>query len=603
MTMEHKFQVNLRGVIDLLSDNLYSGPQVYLRELLQNAVDAVVARRKVDPSHTGSITMELTQSNGKNPPTLMVQDDGVGLTEEEIHQFLATIGQSSKRESLDRSDFIGQFGIGLLSGFVVSEEIVVVTRSIKPNSPTLEWRGRSDGTYKIRILDIETVPGTQVYLRAKAEKEEFFTAEYVAETAEHFGAFLPIPITVTAGKHHTKINAPPPWEVGDLKGQSLRERLLEYGHDIFETDFLDAIPLQSVAGKIQGVAFVLPFAATMTSRHKHRVYLKNMLLSEEADNLLPEWAFFVKCVVNSNELRPNAARESFYEDSRLLAARKELGNCLKAYLVRLSRENRELLDTIIACHYLPIKALAVEDNEFFRIFIDWLPFETTLGEMPFGEYRKREKDIIRYVSSRDQFRQIAGVAAAQKICIINAGYTYDTELIEKITEVYEQCEVQRIDVTELTRNFEELSLEERDATFDFLRFADVVLQPFRCTAELRRFEPKNLATLYTANDSATFLRSIEQSKEVADELWQGILDGVAESRHNAYSQLCLNYNNELVRRLSEIQNKALIRRAVEMLYVQALLLGHYPLKAQEMSVLSDGLLGLIEIGLSGSEPK
>ena len=121
MTMEHKFQVNLRGVIDLLSDNLYSGPQVYLRELLQNAVDAVVARRKVDSSHTGSITMELTQSNGKNPPTLMVQDDGVGLTEEEIHQFLATIGQSSKRESLDRSDFIGQFGIGLLSGFVVSE--------------------------------------------------------------------------------------------------------------------------------------------------------------------------------------------------------------------------------------------------------------------------------------------------------------------------------------------------------------------------------------------------------------------------------------------------------------------------------------------------
>lgn len=68
-------------------------------------------------------------------------------------------------------------------------------------------------------------------------------------------------------------------------------------------------------------------------------------------------------------------------------------------------------------------------------------------------------------------------------------------------------------------------------------------------------------------------------------------------------QLCLNYNNELVRRLSEIQNKALIRRAVEMLYVQALLLGHYPLKAQEMSVLSDGLLGLIEIGLSGSEQK
>jgi molecular chaperone HtpG len=105
---------------------------------------------------------------------------------------------------------------------------------------------------------LKPFPVLKFYLRAKAEKEEFFTAEYVAETAEHFGAFLPILITVIAGKQHTKINAPPPWEVGDLKGQSLRERLLEYGHDIFETDFLDAIPLQ--AGRRQNPGSRLRFA-------------------------------------------------------------------------------------------------------------------------------------------------------------------------------------------------------------------------------------------------------------------------------------------------------------------------------------------------------
>ena len=62
----------------------------------------------------------------------------------------------------------------------------------------------------------------------------------------------------------------------------------------------------------------------------------------------------------------------------------------------------------------------MEDDEFFKLFIDWLPFETTLGQMTLGEYRQREKNTIRYVPSRDQFRQIAGVAAAQKVCIINA---------------------------------------------------------------------------------------------------------------------------------------------------------------------------------------
>ncbi|MCE9529097.1 MAG: ATP-binding protein, partial [Planctomycetales bacterium] len=167
MSTEHKFQVNLRGVIDLLSDHLYSGPQVYLRELLQNGVDAIVARRKLEPEHVGSVLLEVMPAGKNNPPTLMVQDDGIGLTEAEVHEFLATIGQSSKREALNRDDFIGQFGIGLLSGFVVSEEIVVVTRSAKPGSPTVEWRGRSDGTYRIRTIAVDSAPGTQVYLRAK----------------------------------------------------------------------------------------------------------------------------------------------------------------------------------------------------------------------------------------------------------------------------------------------------------------------------------------------------------------------------------------------------------------------------------------------------
>jgi molecular chaperone HtpG len=612
MSTDHKFQVNLRGVIDLLSDHLYSGPQVYLRELLQNAVDAIVARRKLEPGHEGSVLMEVLPA-GKNaqpavkntaPPTLMVQDDGIGLTEAEVHEFLATIGQSSKREALNRDDFIGQFGIGLLSGFVVSEEIVVVTRSASPGSPTIEWRGRSDGTYRIRTIDVDAAPGTQVYLRAKEGSEEFFTPEYVRDTATHFGSLLPMPITVAAGKEKWKINQTPPWDDGDFSGEMRRDRLLEYGKEMFDIDFLDAIELRSPSGGVQGVAFVLPHAATMTARHGHRVYLKNMLLSEAADNLLPEWAFFVKCVVNATQLRPNAARESFYEDSRLVATREELGSCLKAHLIQLSKENKDRLNLIIGCHYLPIKALAVEDDEFYKLFIDWLPFETTLGQMTLGEYRQREKNTIRYVPSRDQFRQIAGVAAAQKVCIINAAYTYDTDLLEKLPDAFARCRVKRVDVNDLARNFDELTLEEREEVFDFLRLADVVLQPYRCAADLRKFEPAELPTLYTANDAATFLRSVEQSKEVADDLWSGILDGVAaEPAAGAFAQLCLNFNNPLIKRLAQIKNKPLIRRAVEMLYVQALLLGHYPLKAQEMSALSDGLLGLIELGLAATEKK
>src|SRR5262249_37665323 len=156
---------------------------------------------------------------------------------------------------------------------------------------------------------------------------------------------------------------------------------LDYGRRVFGTDFFDAIPLRAAVGGVDGVAFVLPFSPSLAARRTHRVYLKNMLLSETAENLLPDWAFFVKCVVNADGLRPTASRESFYEDDALAAPRDQLGACLRDFLVGLARGEPERLQKLIALHYLSIKALAVQDDDFYRLFIDWLPFETSLGEM------------------------------------------------------------------------------------------------------------------------------------------------------------------------------------------------------------------------------
>lgn len=598
MSESHKFQVNLRGVIDLLSDHLYSGPRVYLRELMQNAVDAIVARQLIEPDATGSIRLELIEATAERPAVLTVSDTGTGLTEDEIHQFLATIGESSKRGTKQSENFIGQFGIGLLSAFVVSDEIVVVTRSIKPGSPTLEWRGNPDGTYSLKVLKAEMPAGTQVHLRAKQGQEEYFTLDRLRESAAYFGSFLPIDVTVCVRKQQWTINADPPWLLAKGNLAAHRDDLLEYGRETFGQDFLDVIPLRAAAGGVDGVAFVLASEASIAAKQSHRIYLKNMLLSETADNLLPEWAFFVKCVVNATKLRPMASRESFYEDAKLARTRDELGACLKQYLMQLAKHDRERLNALIARHYMAIKSLAVDDDEFFRLFIDWLPFESTMGTMTL-EQHCQSHSTIRFVPSVDQFRQIAGVAAAQGMTVFNTGYSYDSELFEKLAEEFPDREVTRVDVNELAQSFGELTLDERDEVFDLVALADRVLQPFKCQVDARKFVPATLPTLYTLNDAATFLRSIEQTQEDADELWSGVLGSLAEAPAvDACSQLCLNYNNLLIRKLATVQQKELVRRAIEMLYVQSLLLGHYPLKAKETALLSEGLLGLIEAGIA-----
>jgi len=601
--VDHRFQVSLRGVIDLLSHHLYSSPGVYVRELLQNATDAIRARQFLEPGHEGTVRLELMEKQDGTPPTLLFSDDGVGLTEDEIHRFLATIGESSKREeslAARRNDFIGQFGIGLLSCFMVCDELLLVTRSARGDGRTLEWRGRHDGTYTVQVSEhpLER-PGTQVFLMARPDVTEWFTPERLRHLARHYGGLLPFPIQLTAGGRTERLNLDdPPWR---REHESVSERskaLLAYGREVFGTDFIDCIPLRSTAGDVDGVAFVLPASPHFNARQKHRVYLKHMLLSESAENLLPEWAFFVKCVVNANALRPTASRESFYEDEALALAREALGQGLRAYLVELATEDPRALQRLIALHGLSVKALALDDDDFYRLVIHWLPFETSLGVMTLADYR-RAHPVVRYTPTLDGFRQVARVAGAQGLCIINAAYTHDAALLEKLPHVVPDAKVEPFSSADLPQSFEELTLDEREAVFPLLRMAEQVLAPFRCGVVVKKFFPSEVPTLYSSDAEGAFRRDAERAREESDDLYAGVLEGVMAATDGELAQLCFNLHNPVVRQLAAVADRNVLKLSVEMLYVQALLLGHHPLNAHEMALLNQGLLGLISAQLGG----
>lgn len=610
--MDHKFQINLRGLIDLLSNHLYSEPDVFVRELLQNGTDAIRARGYLEPAFRGEMVIDVHRKPGK-PPTLAFTDNGVGLTEDEVHKFLATIGETSKRAAQwDRPvDFIGQFGIGLLSCFVVSDEIVVVTRSARAEThPPLEWRGRPDGTYSLKTIDAQIAPGTQVYLTCKKGCEEQFDADRIRERVAHYGLLLPFAIRVTAGKRTDVVNADgAPWRQEFKSDKQRAKALLEFGEQAFGVRFFDAVPLRSRVGGVDGVAFILPFTPNLATKQSHRVYLKNMLLSEKADNLLPDWAFFVKAIVNANDLRPTASRESFYEDEKLEAARVALGECLRQYLVDLAeREKVERdpsaprdsgkLEKFIRLHNLAIKTLAVQDDEFYKLFIHWLRFETSKGDVTLGEYRDHN-DVIRFVPDVDQFRQLSAVARAQNLWVLNGGYVHDADLLAKYADVFDGVTVETLDPKTLSQSFDDPTEQEQGQAGHFLDVADAALQPYHCAADVKKFLPHDLPALYSTDLEGRLLREWERSKDVATPLWSGVLDNIRrrERRQGTATQLVFNLNNPLVRRLVGLPDRAVVRRAVQMLYVQALLLGHHPLSPKEMAVLNDGLLSMIEWGI------
>lgn len=592
------FQVDLRSLIDLLARHLYSTPNVFVRELLQNAVDAITARRKLEPKFEGQIQIELV--SGKRP-VLIIQDNGIGLTAEQAKTFLATIGKSSKKGDAAREEgFVGQFGVGLLSAFLVSSEITVITRALNSNPHDgIEWKGASSGTYSVRQLNTETAVGTKVFIQCNEESLDIFKSDFLIEQCRYYGAFLPFEITFREGESVWEINSTPPWKL--LKPRSFeRSKALEVGESLFDRKFIDAFPLVSKKTKAEGIAYVLSTPTHAGSKQSHRIYLKNMLVTTKPDSILPDWACFIQCVINSQNLTPTASRESFQEDQAVVDFKEDMESCLSEYLLALGKSDPDRLKAIIDIHELAIKSLAIENDEILSLFWRWFTFETTQGRMRLGDFLDRNQSIY-YIPRLEQYRQITQIAAAEDLAVVNGGYVYDSQLLQRIDMLTPDIDINVFEVEDLANRLTSLNPQETETTAGFVEYATSCLTDYHCFVEVSKFKPIELPALYVSSRESGFCREIETIKEEADELWSGILTNVTsehESQRNA--TLYFNLNNPLVRKIILTEDFAVQRQAIEMLYVQSLLMGHYTLTRSEMKLLNLGLLGLIDLAIGNN---
>ncbi|MFI6290233.1 HSP90 family protein [Nonomuraea sp. NPDC050790] len=584
--MENAFQVDLRGVVDLLSRHLYSSPRVYVRELLQNAADAITARRTGDQDAPAAVTIEVADGR------IEVSDSGIGLTEDEVHLLLATIGRSSKRDELGfaRHEFLGQFGIGLLSGFLVADEIRVETRSVT-GAPTVVWTGRSDGRYSVEPAGSERAePGTTVTLAVRADAADWVTERTVTELATLYGSLLPIEVTVNGRR--TTVDGPP-WQASHDTPADRRAALLAYGRELFGFTPFDVLDLNVPEAGLTGAAFILPNQANPAVKGAHRVYLKRMLLTEHAEGLLPGWAFFARCVVDAGELRPTASREALYEDDLLEHVREELGAQLRAWLVRLAETDPDGLRAFLRLHHLGVKALALHDDDMLRLVDRWLEYETSSGPMTLAQFRALHPHG-RYTASVDEFRQLAGVSGAQGVGLLNGGYVYDGDILRGLSRIDPEARLEPLDPAELATHLAPVDPAAELAARPFLNAAARALDPLGCEVVLRDFDPASLSALYLTSRAAEHHAQLREAKDGADELWADVLGAMERSLAADRPRLVLNHRNPLVRKVLSLSDMNLAGTAVEALYGMALLHGHHPLRPADSAALNRSFLGLLD---------
>jgi molecular chaperone HtpG len=238
-----------------------------------------------------------------------------------------------------------------------------------------------------------------------------------------------------------------------------------------------------------------------------------------------------------------------------------------------------------------------------RLVEQWWPMETNVGRMTLAEFVSRY-GVLRYAATIDEFRQLAAVAAAQDLAVVNGGYTYEMEIIARLPGLDRSVLIERLEPTDLTTRFDTLDPAVELSLRPFLAAAQRTLDRLGCEVVVRAYDPVSLPALYLVSRSAAFHGQLRATRDRVDDVWAGVLDAIAASGPPDRPQLVLNHRNPLVRRVTALatdrpEQAALIGLAVEALYGQSLLLGYHPIRPADAALLNGSFLGLLNRAVPG----
>ncbi len=328
-----EFQTEIRQLLDIVINSLYTDREIFLRELISNANDAMEKVRYLQLTgqkvQGEDLPLEINITTDDEAHTLTITDAGIGMNRAELVENLGTIAHSGSKEFIqhlsesqgDNRDLklIGQFGVGFYSAFMVADKVSLYTRSCEPETPAYVWTSDGRGSYSIE--EGEDLPrGTKVVMHLKEDAYDFGKAETVRRIIRQYSSFVPYPINVDGEKVNT-VQAL--WTKN--KSEITEEEYTEfykfianaYDEPLFRLHFSSDAPLS-----INALLYVpkenierLGFGRMEPGVN---VYCKKVLIQEQAKEILPEWLRFVKGVVDSEELPLNISRETM-QDSALVA--------------------------------------------------------------------------------------------------------------------------------------------------------------------------------------------------------------------------------------------------------------------------------------------
>ena len=374
-----EFQTEVTKLLDIVINSLYSEKYIFLRELISNASDAI------DKLHFISLTDGNVDSNfkieikaDKKERTLTVSDNGIGMTREELEKNLGTIAESGtlafKNKSEEKTDLIGQFGVGFYSAFMVAKKIEVKSRAYNADEAYL-WTSSGAEGYTVEKAEKDTV-GTEIklYLRDKDEDfdyDEFLQEYYLKNLIRKYSDYIRYPIVMDVTKSRVKEN--PDKKEGDkdeyetyteaetlnsmvpLWKKKKTEITSEQYNDFYKNkfhDFSDPVKVFhfTIEGNVNYTALLFvpehtPFDYYQKDYKRGlQLYSSGVLIMDKCEDLLPDCFGFVKGIVDSPDLSLNISREMLQKDRQLKAIANGLEKKLVQEMKKFMESDRETYD-------------------------------------------------------------------------------------------------------------------------------------------------------------------------------------------------------------------------------------------------------------------
>jgi molecular chaperone HtpG len=391
--------VDLRGLMQVLGEALYSTPHVAVRELVQNAHDSCERRRLEDAAAPAPrILVEADPAQG----ILHVEDNGAGLTADEVHRYLATVGTGYTRELRERdpqAGLIGYFGLGFLSAFVVAERTEVWTCSYQAPELAHRFSSRSGESYSLVPAPARPV-GSRVSLYLKESFRDLASPSRIAELLRRYCVLLRLPVHLGDGEC---VNGePPPWRAPEASALRRKKLDLEFAKR-FEGRFEPVATMRLDAGDaVRGLLWIQDGASFATSDQRNvSVFVRGMLISEDERELLPAWAGFMGAVLESDTLKPTASRETLQKDAGYDAAARGVREQLIAGLAELAKSEPAAWRRILMRHNEALLGAALCDPRLFELLAHEVTLPTSEGDLTVSRILERAAGKL-YVSQSDE---------------------------------------------------------------------------------------------------------------------------------------------------------------------------------------------------------